>query len=106
MPDSKASKAADLKRFLQILPYGDEGVFGFGGWRWSTPHPDESVGSVKLVDDLIIKEPVVEVASAASIKNKSVSVQFPDEEKYTGIGARLPIANFQLKYIGKDTGIT
>mmetsp|Transcript_4226 Transcript_4226/g.7723 ORF Transcript_4226/g.7723 Transcript_4226/m.7723 type:complete len:93 (+) Transcript_4226:196-474(+) len=61
MPDSKASKAADLKRFLQILPYGDEGVFGFGGWRWSTPHPDESVGSVKLVDDLIIKEPVVEV---------------------------------------------
>ena len=48
----------------------------------------------------------MEVASAASIENKSVSVQFPDEEKYTGIGARLPIANFQLKYIGKDTGIT
>jgi len=96
---------SDLKRFLQVLPYGDEGVFGFVGWKWCTPDPDPNVGRVRLVEDHILKEPVVEISCAPNLNNKNVYIQFPDEEKYTGIGAKFPIANFQLKNLGNNTGI-
>ena len=95
----------DLRKFLPVLPYGDDGAFGFVGWKFCTPDPDYSVGRVRLVEDLILKEPVVEVACAPNVKNKQVYIQFPDEEKYTGIGARLPFVTFQLKNIGLDTGV-
>lgn len=95
----------DLGKFLPVLPYGDEGAFGFVGWKFCTPDPDFSVGRVRLVEDMIIKEPVIEVACAPNVKNQNVFIQFPDEEKYTGIGSKLPILTLQIKNIGLDTGV-
>eukprot|EP00466_Bigelowiella_natans_P004006 jgi/Bigna1/71180/fgenesh1_pg.14_\ len=104
-PPATSEKQPTLNRILQVLPYGNEGAFGFEGWKFCTPDPDPSIGKINLLEDRIIKEPVVEIASAPNVKDANVYVQFPDEERYTGIGAKFPIATFQLKNIGMHTGV-